>query len=197
MRWTRAEAQRIDQVPLRHAVVRVGMVRRHRALVAPPQLDAIPRDVACASRAVEQALRRRAAGQRDVKRCPPSPRRATRSRRPAACASASRSANDLHRLRFDVAAELEPHRRQHLLGERVVLPRAKPREQRRRDHVGGHRLFDRRHHRPAALARVLRRCRRTSRASGSSTSAFAVRSISHDDSTLPRRHTSAMSATGS
>ena len=37
------EPERIDQVLLRHPVVRIGMIRRHRALVAPPQLDALPR----------------------------------------------------------------------------------------------------------------------------------------------------------
>ena len=71
MRWTRVEPERIDQVPLRHAVVRVGMIGRHGALVAPPQLDAVPRQCRVARREhVEQALRRRAARQRDVKRRP-------------------------------------------------------------------------------------------------------------------------------
>ena len=38
----RIQLQRIDQVLLRHAEVRVRMIRRHAALVAPPQLDRGP-----------------------------------------------------------------------------------------------------------------------------------------------------------
>ena len=52
-------------------------------------------------------------------------------------------------------AEAEAHRRQHLLGEGVLLARAEAHEQRGREHVGRHRLLDRRLDGPAALARVL------------------------------------------
>src|SRR6516164_3874978 len=57
--------------------------------------------------------------------------------------------------RFDMAAEAEPHRRQYFLGEGVIAAGAEAGEQRRRQHVGGHRLLDRRLDRPAAFAGVL------------------------------------------
>src|SRR6516164_2593977 len=53
---------------------------------------------------------------------------------------------------FDVAAELAPHRREHFLGERVLLARPEPGVQRRGQHVSRDRLLDRGHDRPAALA---------------------------------------------
>ena len=133
-------------VLLRHPVVRVGMIGRHGALVAPPQLDAVPRQRVAARRGehLEQPLRRRAARQRDVARAARRDRdrarefvgrRAARARRDRQQRS-GRASSACRAL--DVTAELEPHRRQHLLGERVVLARAEPREQRRRDHVGRH-----------------------------------------------------------
>src|SRR5438093_821744 len=56
---------------------------------------------------------------------------------------------------LDVAAELLPHRRQHLLGEGVVLAGAEARVEGGREHVGRDALLDRRHDRPPALARVV------------------------------------------
>ena len=57
--------------------------------------------------------------------------------------------------RLHVAAELLAHRRQHLLGEGVVLARAEAGVERRGQHLGRHRLLDRRLDRPAALAGIL------------------------------------------
>ena len=60
-------AERIEQVALRHAEVRIGMIRRHRSLVAPPEVDRVPRERIASARGqhVEHRLRRRAARQRD------------------------------------------------------------------------------------------------------------------------------------
>ena len=72
------QAERPDQVLARHAVVRIGVIRRHAALVAPPQLDLVPRQrVGARRQELEQPPGRRAAGERDVE---PAPRR---DRRPA------------------------------------------------------------------------------------------------------------------
>ena len=73
---------------------------------------------------------------------------------------------------------------------------ASPRELKRSkraavEHVGRHALVDRGGDRPAALARVGDAARRSRRGRGSSCSAAAVRSSSHDAMTLPRRQTSA------
>ena len=93
-----------------------------------------------------------------------------------------------------MAAEPVAHGRQDLLGEGVVLARAEARIERGRQHVGRHRLVDRRHERSSGLRRNPPRRPNSSRASRSSASAIAVRSSSHEVTTLPRRHTSAMSA---
>src|SRR6266513_1389338 len=55
---------------------------------------------------------------------------------------------------LDVAAELLAHRREDLLGEGVVLPRSEADVERGGEHVHRDALFDRRHDRPAPLARV-------------------------------------------
>src|SRR4051794_6755886 len=52
---------------------------------------------------------------------------------------------------LEVSAELVTHRRQHLFGEGVLHARAEARVQRRRQHIGGHRLLDGGQYRPAAL----------------------------------------------
>src|SRR5476649_2863321 len=52
-------------------------------------------------------------------------------------------------------AELVPHHREHLVGERVLHPAAETGEQRLSDDRRGHRLLDRGLHRPPPLARVL------------------------------------------
>src|SRR5580700_3329314 len=58
-------------------------------------------------------------------------------------------------LTLDVAAEAKAHGREHLFAEGMLLPRAEPGEQRRRDHIRWDRLLDRGLHRPSAFARVL------------------------------------------
>ena len=78
----------------------------------------------------------------------------------------------------------------------VVLPRAEARVERGRQHVGRHRLLDRRLDRPAAFAGIVDAAGEFPR-SGSSASAIAVRSSSQEETTLPRRQTSAMSARSS
>src|SRR5687768_2929697 len=55
---------------------------------------------------------------------------------------------------LDMAAELGAERRQDLFRERVILPRAEALEERRREHVGRHRLFDRGLDGPAPFTRV-------------------------------------------
>src|SRR5512134_2059509 len=54
-----------------------------------------------------------------------------------------------------VAAEFVAERRQELVGEARRLARPEAGEQRRRQHMGRHRLLDRRIDRPAALAGIL------------------------------------------
>src|SRR5579883_193541 len=73
--------------------------------------------------------------------------------------------------RLDMAAELLSHSRQQLLGEGMLPARSEASVERCGDHVGGYRLLDRGHDRPAAFAgvrnvagecmkvRVLRQCR--------------------------------------
>ena len=58
-------------------------------------------------------------------------------------------------LRLLVAAEAVAHRREHLLGEGVLLARAEAREERGGQHLGRHRLVDRRLDGPAAFAGIL------------------------------------------
>src|SRR5689334_1831829 len=56
---------------------------------------------------------------------------------------------------LDMAAEAEAHGGEQLLAEGVFLARAKAREQRRRQNLGGHGLFDGGFDGPAAFAGVL------------------------------------------
>src|SRR5438445_738651 len=56
---------------------------------------------------------------------------------------------------LDVSSELLAHRRQHLLGERMILPRAEPHVKGRCENVRGHGFFEGRLYRPATLARIL------------------------------------------
>ena len=72
--------------------------------------------------------------------------------------------------------------------------RAEAREQRGREHVRGHGLFDRRVRRSTPFAASPQPCPEKSRAQDRRASASAVRSSSHEEITLPRRQTSAMSA---
>ena len=95
---------------------------------------------------------------------------------------------------LEVAAEGEPHRREDLIGEVVVAARAEPGEQGRAEDGRGHALVDGAPRWSSGLRPNRRRGPRTRRARGSSSSAWAVRSSSHEAMTLPRRQTSAMSA---
>ena len=56
---------------------------------------------------------------------------------------------------LDVSAEAQPHGREHLFAEGVLLPRAEPGIERRREHVGRNRFLDRGLDGPPALARIL------------------------------------------
>src|SRR5690242_13327386 len=58
-------------------------------------------------------------------------------------------------LRFAMATELCAHGGEELVGEAFPLARSEAGVKRGREHLGRHRLLDRRHDRPAALARIL------------------------------------------
>ncbi len=58
-------------------------------------------------------------------------------------------------LRLDMSAEPEAHRREHLVAERMLLPRSETGKERRRDHMRRHRFLDRGLDRPAPLAGIL------------------------------------------
>lgn len=53
---------------------------------------------------------------------------------------------------FDVTAEFVAHRREQLLGERMVLARTEPGVERRGEDIGLNPLFYRRHHGPASFS---------------------------------------------
>src|SRR5260370_34895144 len=58
-------------------------------------------------------------------------------------------------IRLEMPAEFVAHGREQLVGETVRSARAEARIKSRREHFGPHPLLDRRHHRPAPLARIL------------------------------------------
>ena len=120
-------------------------------------------------------------------------RPARRAVRRARAASRRRSRGPPAR-RLAVPAELCAHRRQQLVGERVIAARPEPREQRRREHVHGHRLLDGGLDRPPPFAGVLHRPREPVEVRAVPSAPRAVRSSSHDPTTLPWRQTSATSA---
>ena len=80
-------------------------------------------------------------------------------------------------------------------GEFVLAARGEALEQRGGEHRRGHALVDRRPAPSSAPRRSPRRGRRICSSSGSFASACGVRSSSHEPTTLPRRQTSAISAT--
>ena len=97
-------------------------------------------------------------------------------------------------LAFDMAAELVAHGREQLLAEAVLDARAEARIERGGQHIGRHGLLDRGVDRPAAFAGILDEAVEILSRSGSCASAMAVRSSSQEETTLPRRQTSAISA---
>jgi len=71
-------AERIEQRLARHAVIRFGVVRRHRAFVTEEEANAVPLHVAAPGRGGEQCVHRprgRSAGQRNVGDLPVAQRR--------------------------------------------------------------------------------------------------------------------------
>ena len=55
---------------------------------------------------------------------------------------------------LEVSAKLEAHGGADLFCHRVILARAKAREERRTENIDFHRFIDGRHNRPAALPRI-------------------------------------------
>ena len=104
----------------------------------------------------DELLRREVAGgaedDEDARVGPaPQPQALEERVRASSAQAPSRGLRELDR----VAAELVAQRRDHLGGERLVLPRGEAREQRGGDHRGRHVLVDRLGDRPAAFAGVV------------------------------------------
>ena len=95
-------------------------------------------------------------------------------------------------LLLDVAAEAVAHGGEHLVLELVLAARGEALEERRGQHVRRHALVDGGLHRPAALARVGDPAREAVERRVARRAPAAVRSSSHEVTTLPRRHTSAI-----
>jgi hypothetical protein len=94
---------------------------------------------------------------------------------------------------LDMAAKFEAHRRQEPVAEIMVLPGTKALEKRSCENIGGHRLLNRRIDGPTAFARILDVTRKVCKR-GVFGKRHGGRSSSQDEMTLPRRHTSAISA---
>ena len=123
--------------------------------------------------------------------------RAVRRGRAAAIGSATWSCAAALARRLGVAAEPVTHRGEQLLGEGVLLARAEAREERRRRaRRRGTASLDRGLRPSSGPRRSPRRAPEYSASVGLLASATAVRSRSHELTTLPRRQSSAISASG-
>ena len=93
---------------------------------------------------------------------------------------------------FEVATELVAHRREQFVGEFGLAAGAEPFVKRRRQDMGRHGFIDGGLDGPAPFAGIRDPAAEVCQG-GSLSKAIACRSSSHEATTLPRRHNSAMS----